>query len=252
LLVTGAGTGVGKTLIAGAIARRLHKTGLRVEVFRPVATGCRRQREGLISSESEFLAACAESRRPLAEVTPVCYAPAVEPNVAGRLRHRGVDLQAIFDAYGRLVGACDCVIVAPTGGLLTPITDDFWTIHLAKMMNLPVVIVARPEAGTVNQTLLTIHAARSAGLSVSGVVMNRYRADPAAATTLAGGLNLPDGSQDDLGYYTSPAEIAERGGVEVLTVVPEDQESSVERATLGFDVEFAISQVDWKRVMGMK
>lgn len=252
LFVTGTDVGVGKTLIAGAIARQLRKSGRSVEVFKPVATGCRRTREGLVSSEAEFLAACAESRRTLAEITPVRYPAGISPNAAADRAHRPVDLDAICDAYAPLAGACDCVIVEGPGGLCTPITPEVWTIHVAMMMKLPLVIVAGAGLGTINHTLLTLAAARAAGLEVAGVVINRYRIDPAAAEALEKGSRPYTHGDGDLAVYTNPPQIVECGRVEVLTIVPDDGESSVARATLGFDVEFAIGQVDWLRIIGLK
>src|SRR5690554_3147787 len=92
IFITGTDTEVGKTLVAGAIARCLRGRGRRVEVFKPVATGCRRTREGLVSADAEFLAACAESRRTLAEICPLRYAHAVAPNIAAERAGRPVDL----------------------------------------------------------------------------------------------------------------------------------------------------------------
>ena len=48
---------------------------------------------------------------------------------------------------------------------------------------------------------------------------------------------------------TNPAQIAARGNVEVLAVVPEEPENSVERATIGPDTQFAIDQVDWEKIV---
>src|SRR5512145_926321 len=50
--VTGTDTGVGKTVIAGALARLVQERGKRVAVFKPVATGCRRDlRLGLVCDD---------------------------------------------------------------------------------------------------------------------------------------------------------------------------------------------------------
>ncbi len=219
-----------------------------VDVFKPVASGCRRTREGLVSPDAEFLAACAESPRPLAEINPVRYKAALAPNVAAERAQKSVDLEAIFEAYSRLEGTRGCVIVEGVGGLLCPISDDFWMIHLAKMMRLPLIVVVRPGLGTINHTLLTLHAARSAGLEVAGVVINRYRIDPAAKKAIEERKEPYTHGDGDLAVYTNPAQIAERGSTEVLAIVPEEEESSVERATLGKGVEFAVGQVDWWRI----
>jgi len=249
LFVTGTDTGVGKTLIAGAVARHLRKRGLVVEVFKPVATGCRRGRGTLISADAEFLAACAESRRTLEEITPLRYATAVAPNVAAARERRPIDLAKLFDAYGRLEGTCDAVIVEGVGGLLCPIRDDFWVIHLARMMRLPVVIVAQAGLGTINHTLLTLYAARAAGLHVAGVVINRYEMAPSARAALDS--VRPPGARGDaeMAMYTNPGQIEDRGRTEVLAIVPADPASSVERAAVGPDTQFAVSQADWRGVI---
>ena len=245
LLVTATDTEVGKTVIAGAIAARLAQGGRRVEVFKPVATGCRSESGTLVSADAEFLAACADSGRTLEQICPVRYRSAVAPNAAAARERRPVDLEAIFREYGSLAGQCDCVVVEGVGGLLCPIRDDFWVIHLAKMLQLPLVIVARAGLGTVNHTLLTLHAARSAGLTVAGVVVNRYRLEPPRGPLPA---DYPRGDED-LAMHTNPQQIAQLGQVDVLTLVGEDAETSVERIVLGADVQFAVKQVDWERLM---
>ena len=310
LFITGTDTEVGKTLVAGAIARALRQAGRTVEVFKPAATGCRRTREGLISADAEFLAACADSRRTLAQINPVRYASPLAPNVAATREHRPVELEAIFDEYRRLAGAADVVLVEGIGGLLCPISDDFWVIHLAKLMRLPLVVVARAGLGTINHALLTLQVARAAGLRIAGVVVNRYRLEPPAqpcepavpmpgqsSAHGAGGAhddssghaladpssqatssreqqvarptassNDPNrvcaqttrvhapraaGHEDaDLSMLTNPQQISELGKVKVLTLVPEESANSVERATLGENTLFAVSQVDWLALCG--
>ena len=232
LMVVGTDTEVGKTLVAGAIARHLRRLGRKVAVFKPAATGCRRGRGQLISADAEFLAACADSSQNLCEIAPVRYSAALAPNVAAGIEGRPVDLEAVFDAYRRLSDHGQVVVVEGIGGLLCPITDDFWVIHFARMINLPVVIVARAGLGTINHTLLTLHAARAAGLRVAGVVINRY----------------PVGAGADQAMATNPTQIAERGKIGVLAMVPDEEANSVENATIGPDTAFAIGQVDWERI----
>ena len=271
IFVTGTDAGVGKTLVAGAIARHLRKAGKCVEVFKPVASGCRRTREGLVSADAEFLAACADSRRLLSEIVPVRYAAGVAPNVVGRREGGQVDLDAIFDGYAGLARGDEPLIVEGVGGLLCPITDAFWVVHLAKMMDLPVVIVSRAGPGIVNHTLLTLHAARSAGLDVAGVVINRYPVDPPMAGRLAPALPagrleatppIPDTTRaarrkrplgirggSDMAALTDLDEIAQRGSVPILAIVPDEAANSVEKALLGPDTEFAISQAEWEGII---
>ena len=247
LFVTGTDTEVGKTLIAGSIARCLRRDGKPVEVLKPVATGCRHARGDLVSADAEFLAACADSTQAIADIAPVRYGAALAPNVAAELARRPVDLDAVFCAYARLAGGRQTIIVEGIGGLLCPITDEFSVAHLAKMMDLPLVIVTRAGLGTINHTLLTIHAARSAGLGVAGVVVNRYAIDPA-------GMNAPIETLDargdfDMAMYTNPRQIEQGGKVRVLALVPDEPGNSVADARIGQGTEFAIEQVDWMKLM---
>lgn len=233
LFITGTDTDIGKTLVAGAIARSLRRGGKTVEVYKPAASGCRHAREGLISSDAEFLAACADSRRTLTEITPIRYASPVAPNVAAELEGRPVDLDAIFDGYRKLTESGNSIIVEGVGGLLCPISDNFWVIHLARLMRLPVIIVARAGLGTINHTLLTLHAARCVKLKVAGVVINRY---PLAA------------AEQDASISTNHLQIAKRGNIEILCRVPDEAENSVEKIKIGANTQFAIDQVDWLKI----
>jgi len=243
VFVTATDTEVGKTVIAGAIARALKNGGVRAEVFKPAASGCKHVRGQLVSEDAEFLAACADSKRPLHEIAPLRYAAALAPNVAAQRAGKTVDIETMLAAYRRLEGQCDAVVVEGVGGLLCPISDELWVVHLAVMLALPVIIVARPDLGTINHTLLTIQAARSAGLHVAGVVINRYQIDP-HKTDLSG----PD---DEIAMLTNPAQIAEKGQVPILALVPDDPGTSVANSVLGPDVSFAMEQTDWKKIISL-
>ena len=55
---------------------------------------------------------------------------------------------------------------------------------LARSLGLPLLIAARPGLGTINHTLLTLHAARSGGLDVRAVVLTPWP-DQAGALELS-------------------------------------------------------------------
>jgi dethiobiotin synthetase len=231
LFITGTDTGVGKTLIAGAIARILSNKGLKVGVFKPVASGCRRDREGLISSDTEFLAHCANSDFPLSTINPITFLTPAAPIACQEHENRKVDFDQIADAYNFLCQNCDLVIVEGIGGAMVPISQDVDVLDLAKAFDLNTVIVARPDLGTINHTLLTIGAIRNAGLRLAGVVINGY--DIATA---------------DLAIETAPAIIAQTSRTEILSIVPFDDESNVEEGNLGELITETLDDCDWKNL----
>src|SRR5204863_9530096 len=66
----------------------------------------------------------------------------------------------------------EVTLVEGAGGLLVPVGPGWTIADLAAALGLPLVVVARPGLGTVNHTLLTLEAARAAGLEVAAVVLN--------------------------------------------------------------------------------
>ena len=101
--ITGTDTGVGKTVVAGAIARCLLASGVRVGVFKPIATGCRRRREGLVSIDAEFLAHCSDSPFSLEQINPIRYAEPLAPSVAAERGNKQVDFGEMELAYSNVV-----------------------------------------------------------------------------------------------------------------------------------------------------
>ena len=228
LFITGTDTGVGKTLIAGAIAKILTDEGLKVGVFKPVATGCISHWEGLVSRDSEFLAACANSDLRLTTINPVAYVTAAAPIVSAAEEHRPIDFKKIAAVYDEICRNCDIVIVEGIGGIRVPLTGEFDLRDLAAEFALPVIIVSRPNLGTINHTLLTIDSARDANLKIAGVVINDFNS-----------------LQSTIAEETAGHVISQCGNVEILANVPFDETADVEKRTLGEVIVPALIDVDW-------
>jgi dethiobiotin synthetase len=232
LFITGTDTGVGKTLICGGIARILRNQGLKVGVFKPVATGCRSEMDGLVSRDGEFLAMCAELNEPMTVVTPACYRTPAAPIVCARIEEKSIDYEQIAAMYNYLAKSCDVVLVEGIGGALVPLDEKTMIVDLAARMKLPTVIVAREKLGTINHTLLTIGAVRNAGLYAAGVVINGHIFPTAG-----------------IAEETAPKIIAELGNTKILATVGQDDQSSVEDLRLGNMIIAGLVESDWKTVM---
>jgi dethiobiotin synthetase len=228
LFITGTDTGVGKTLVTGGIAAVLRQQGLKVGVFKPIASGCRD--EGmLISDDTEFLAMCADAAYSLSVITPVTYKTPAAPITCVQLERRDIDYEEIVTAYKYLCDNTDVVLVEGIGGAMVPLDAEHTVMDLAVEFNLATVIVARPNLGTINHSLLTIEAVRNAGLPVAGLVISGYNAFEA-----------------DTAEETSPDVICGFSNTNLLSIVPYDEESSVEEGNLGEGVIETLSFCDWK------
>ncbi len=177
VFVTGTGTDVGKTVVAAAIAAALHARGERVATFKPVVSGTDLADPDW-PADHELLAAVTGDEP--ADVTPAVFAAPLSPHLAAALAGRPLDPAALRAAFAaRAVGA-DAVVVEGVGGLLVPLTPDYLVRDLACELALPLVIAASPGLGTINHTLLTLEAARAAGLAVAAVVLTPWPAQPSA------------------------------------------------------------------------
>src|SRR5688500_15542889 len=107
LLITGTDTGIGKTLIAGAVAAHLRRQGVRVGVLKPAASGCVTRREGLVSEDAEFLAHCADSPHPLDIIAPQRFGEPLAPAVAAQRMSVVLDWEAIWRSMNMIARESD-------------------------------------------------------------------------------------------------------------------------------------------------
>lgn len=155
--ITGTDTGVGKTVVSALLCAALD-----AHYWKPVQTGTR---EG---TDSRTVASIAE--RPLAKIHREAYrfAPPVSPHLAAQKAGVRIDFD---DLRLPAIGVNENLIVEGAGGALVPINDAQLMTDLMKHFGLPVLLVARTTLGTINHTLLSLNALRTARLTVRGVIM---------------------------------------------------------------------------------
>ena len=197
-------------------------------VLKPVATGCVRRREGLVSEDAEFLAHCAAARHPLDLICPQRFAEPLAPAVAAERAGTAVDWAAVQRSIDLMSRDSDVMVVEGVGGLLVPVDERHTVLDVARWLAMPAVVVARPGLGTINHTLLTVHALRGAGVKVAGVVINWYPAEHAS-----------------IAEETNGRAIEKWGKVPVLCHVPDEPVANV---TLGPGIVAAVAAVDWENV----
>lgn len=181
LFVTGTDTGVGKTIVSAALVAAMRAEGLSVRAYKPVLTGLEEPVEGPWPRDHELLGAVA--RMAPERVAPLRFGPAVSPHLAAAMAGTQIDMAAVAAGareLGREAGAEGALVVEGVGGLMVPLREDRLVRDLAAELGLPLVIAARPGLGTINHTLLTLQAARAAGLEVRAVVMTPWPAEPEA------------------------------------------------------------------------
>lgn len=182
LVVSGTGTGVGKTIITAALAALARDRGKRVAVVKPVQTGVGPDEPGDLAevrrlAQVDDLHELVRLREPLAPATAGRRERVEPPTIA----QAAAAIEQLRDR--------DLVLVEGSGGLLVHLDAHAGTLaDLAGALDAPVLVVARPGLGTLNDAALTCEALRTRGLRCAGIVIGAWPSDP----DLAASCNLED------------------------------------------------------------
>ena len=182
--ITGTDTGVGKTIVAGAIAAALRARGMKVGVMKPAETGCREKRGELFPKDAAFLKKVSGSKMPLDLICPYRFPEPLAPAIAAVRAGVKIDLKLIRKNFEIIRAQSDAVLVEGAGGLMVPLTGKKLYLDLIAELGIPLIIVARAGLGTVNHTLLTVSAARARKIEISAIILNQGRKNKPDAASL--------------------------------------------------------------------
>jgi dethiobiotin synthetase len=182
---------VGKTVVAAAIARTLATSGASVAVFKPVVTGLDNfPADGPNPDDMRPLPAhrpdhvvlrdAAGTSQSAEEVAPYRFGSPMSPHLAAELAGEEIDPARLLAGARAAAASADMLVCEGVGGLLVPLARDYLVRDFAVDLALPVVVAASPGLGTINHTLLTLEAARAAGLEVMAVVLTPWPVEPSA------------------------------------------------------------------------
>jgi dethiobiotin synthetase len=177
LVVTGTGTGVGKTVVTAALACHARQAGIDVAVCKPVQTGTDAGDDDL--AEVARLAGVTE----LAGLAryPEPLAPAAAAERAGKPLPTGDQLLHLVRGLDR---PARLTLVEGAGGLLVELAGSGVTLRdLAAGLGAAALVAVTAELGTLNHTALTLEALAARGISCAGLVIGSWPARPTVVET---------------------------------------------------------------------
>ncbi len=182
IFITATDTNVGKTYVAAGIASAMqlmihrNQSSTPVKLWKPVQSGAI-----LGDSYADSYRLVQGSGLPQSEADTVSYTfnQPLAPMMAARREGRTIEVTQLRKRFAQFQETECYLIIEGAGGLMVPLTEQHLLIDVAVAFAYPLVIIARPELGTVNHTLLTIQTARAHGLEVSGVILNGCYAERA-------------------------------------------------------------------------
>lgn len=178
LFITGTGTDLGKTYIAGLIVKKLADAKQSAAYYKAAMSGNDRRADGsLIPGDALFVQKTAGISQPLEEMCPYVYEHGYSPHLASRIEGHPVQMDVVKAGYYKVCSAYDFVTMEGSGGILCPICFDEAKIQLEDVireLHLPSILIADAGLGTINSVVLTVEYMKAKNLPVKGIIYNHY------------------------------------------------------------------------------
>ncbi|MDE5724528.1 MAG: dethiobiotin synthase [Duncaniella sp.] len=171
--VSGIDTDAGKSYATGYIARHLMEQGKSVVTQKFIQTGNTGYSEdielhrrimgtGMLPEDTDLT------------TSPIIFSYPASAQLAARIDGREIDLTLADRSTAILASRYDIVLVEGAGGLMVPVTDDFFSIDYVTTRHLPLILVTNGILGSINHTILSLEAIKSRGIELAAVIYNSH------------------------------------------------------------------------------
>lgn len=198
IFITSTDTDVGKTYVCKGIVRELLKRGKKTGYFKPLQSGIV---PDILSDADNVKEGIKNQNNLILKNSYITNTPCT-PSISAKIDGVEISLDKIEEDYKSLAKECDIVVTEGSGGLFVPVNENSLISDVIKRLNLPVIVVARPNLGTINHILLTLNALRNLNIQILGVVISNY----------------PKNTNDPA-IITAPELIEKFGSIKILDII---------------------------------
>ncbi|MDE5690268.1 dethiobiotin synthase [Duncaniella sp.] len=171
--ISGIDTDAGKSYVTGYLASLIMKEGKSVITQKFIQTGNTGFSED-IDLHRKIMGVEMLPEDLDHTTAPVIFSYPASAQLAARLDGRDIDLAVIDEATRRLKERYDIVLIEGAGGLMVPVTDDFFTIDYVSSRALPLILVANGVLGSINHTVLSLEAIKARGIELAALIYNEH------------------------------------------------------------------------------
>ena len=175
--VTATGTDVGKTFVTALLVKKWRDSGIDAGYYKAALSGAELRDGKWIAGDADYVKRVANLPDTQEELVSYVYKEAVSPHLAARKEGNPVELSKVRKDFDAATKRHDFIFAEGSGGIICPIRFDDKKLFLADIMkelNLPLLIVTTAALGSINACVLTVEYARTRGLDVKGIIVNRY------------------------------------------------------------------------------
>ena len=175
--VTATGTDVGKTFITALLVKKWRDSGIDAGYYKAALSGAELRNGKWVAGDADYVKRIANLLDTQEQLVSYVYKEAVSPHLAARKEGNPVELAKVKADFDAACARHEFVFAEGSGGIICPIRYDdqkIFLVDIMKTLDLPLVIVTTAALGSINACVLTVEFARSRGLDVRGLIVNRY------------------------------------------------------------------------------
>ena len=175
--VTATGTDVGKTFVTALLVKKWRDLGIDAGYYKAALSGAELRGGKWIAGDADYVKRIANLPDSQEQLVSYVYKEAVSPHLAARKEGNPVELSKVHEDFEAACARHKFVFAEGSGGIICPIRYDsekIFLVDIIKTLNLPLLVVTTAALGSINACVLTVEYARSHGLEVRGIIVNRY------------------------------------------------------------------------------
>ena len=196
VFVAGTEIGVGKTVVAAALARAAVESGSRPAFFKPFITDDMEDVHSVLAAAADQAGrrAGGAAAAPAVCTSEYAFNSHASPYIGMGGTEGGVDVSAVLDTIQELCDAAGSVIVEGSGSVMTPIRRNYFVADLMADASMSSVVVTTNRIGALSLAAMSAEACRERGAPPVGFVINCIDPDGYEPGRLAGDMSAVTGS----------------------------------------------------------
>ena len=185
--VTATGTDVGKTFITALLVKKWRDSGIDAGYYKAALSGAELRDGKWVAGDADYVKRIANLPDTQEQLVSYVYKEAVSPHLAAHKEGNPVEIAKVQVDFEAAYTRHEFIFAEGSGGMICPIRYDadesstasgaskkIFLVDIMKTLNLPLLIVTTAALGSINACVLTVEYARSRGLDVRGLIVNRY------------------------------------------------------------------------------
>ncbi|MBQ3838370.1 MAG: dethiobiotin synthase [Fibrobacter sp.] len=175
--VTATGTDVGKTFVTALLVKKWRDSGIDAGYYKAALSGAEFRDGKWVAGDADYVKRIANLPDTQEQLVSYVYKEAVSPHLAARKEGNPVELAKVKADFEAACARHEFIFAEGSGGIICPIRYDdqkIFLVDIMKTLNLPLLVVTTAALGSINACVLTVEYARSRGLSIRGLIVNRY------------------------------------------------------------------------------